>query len=265
MSELAARKRTMNRQRMRSPALRLAKRCFVLLALGMSLILSGCRPEPPFPLREVIPEGPVQVDVMQLGLPRRAVEIVQRLEAHLAEHPEWWSEHVRSAPEGEPIPYDPRMGISEAEYLEFLELASAGTLNKVGEATLDFQWVSSRRVRLGAEGELAALNGIEIDVVLQRATTPFGTLPERVEIDNRSESSPTGPWRGVQWSGEVVAPDLSFGASVQLAIGRLSRDDRAILYYDAHWIDGDLIERVSLILFYEPRSSDASIAAARGR
>ena len=168
MSELAARKRTMNRQRMRSPALRLAKRCFVLLALGMSLILSGCRPEPPFPLREVIPEGPVQVDVMQLGLPRRAVEIVQRLEAHLAEHPEWWSEHVRSAPEGEPIPYDPRMGISEAEYLEFLELASAGTLNKVGEATLDFQWVSSRRVRLGAEGELAALNGIEIDVVLQR-------------------------------------------------------------------------------------------------
>lgn len=235
----------------------LTKRLFVLLALGISLILFGCRPEPPFPLREVIPKGPVQVDVMQLGLPRRALDLAQRLEANVAQHPKWWSEHVQNAPEGEAIPYDPRMGITEAEYAEFLELASIGSLVKVGEATLDFQWLGSRRVRLGAQGELAALNGIEIDVVLQRAKTPLGALPERVEIHNTSESGPTGPWRGVQWSGEIVAQDLSFGASIQLAIGRLSRDDRAILYYDAHWIDGDLVDRVSLILLYEPRSGDA--------
>lgn len=80
----------------------------------------------------------------------------------------------------------------------------------------------------------------------------MGSLSERVEIDNTSETGPTGPWRGVQWRGETVAPDLSFGASIRLALGKLSRDGRAILYYDAQWIDRGLIDRASLILLYEP-------------
>lgn len=223
----------------------------VVVGLGLYWLAVRFAPAPAFPLREVIPQGPVQVDVMQLGLPRRALEIAQQLEENVAQDPQWWSEHVRNAPEGEPIPYDPRMGITEQEYAEFLELASKTSLVKVGEATLDFQWIGSRRVRLGAEGELAPLDGIEIDVVLQRAETRFGPLPERVGINNTSETGPTGPWRGVQWSGEVVEPERSFGASVQLAIGRLSRDGRAILYYDAHWIDGDLVDRAVLILFYD--------------
>lgn len=223
----------------------------VAVAAGLLVIAVRFRPARPFPLREVIPSGPVQVDVMRLGLPWRAVELGQRLEAGAAQHPEWWSEHVQNAPEGEPIPYDPRMGITEDEYLEFLDLASTATLVKVGEATLDFQWLSPRRVRLKAEGELAALDGVEIDVVLQRAVTPMGALSERVEIDNPAETAPTGPWRGVQWSGEIVSPDLSFGASILLALGKLSRDGRGILYYDAHWIDGDFVDRVSLILLYD--------------
>lgn len=222
-----------------------------VVGLGVYWLAVRFAPDPAYPLREVIPQGPVQVDVMQLGLARRALELAQRLEANVAQHPQWWDEHVRSAPAGEPIPYDPRMGITEEEYAEFLDLASRSTLVKVGEATLDFEWTGSRRVRLGAEGELAALDGIEIDVVLQQARSRFGPLPERVEIDNTLETGPTGPWRGVQWSGEVVEPERSFGASVQLAIGRLSRDGRGILYYDAHWIDGDAIDRAVLILLYD--------------
>lgn len=222
-----------------------------LVGLGVYWLAGRFAPAPAFPLREVVPRGPVQVDVMQLGLPRRALEIGQRLDANVAQDPQWWSEHVRNAPAGEPIPYDPRMGISEEEYAEFLELASRTTLLKVSEATLDFEWIGSRRVRMRAEGELSELNGIEIDVAAQRAKTRFGPLPERVEINNTSETGPTGPWRGVQWRGEVVEPERSFGASVQLAIGRLSRDGRGILYYDAHWIDGDLVDRAVLILLYD--------------
>ena len=132
----------------------LTQRLVVSIAFGLCLIV-GASLEPAFPLREVIPKGSVQVDVMQLALPRRAVELGQKLQANVMQHPDWWSEQVQNVPEGEAVPYDPRMDITEAEYADFLELASAGTLVKVGEATLDFQWLGSRRVRLRAEGELA--------------------------------------------------------------------------------------------------------------
>ncbi len=86
--------------------------------------------------REIVVEGRLTVDVMENALPLLATELAARMQVAIAKNPQWWAEHVKKAQPGEPLPYDPRIGVTESEYKEFLTLSKKMTLQKTTEATL---------------------------------------------------------------------------------------------------------------------------------
>lgn len=222
----------------------------LVLALAGLLIPTG-QAQSADAIRDLIPRGVVQVDIMEVGAWPRQIELAARLQASVAAHPEWWVEYVAKAPPGQPLPYHPRLGLTEAEYQEFLELSSSMQMVKVADGTLNFVWDSPTHIRLIGEGSLADLTGITIDLAADRVETPFAILRERTEINNTDVDSPTGPWRGIQWKFEHLTPDLSSGAVVKLALGRRDEDGRGILYYNARRIKGRSAQSVRYVLYYD--------------
>jgi hypothetical protein len=71
--------------------------------------------------RDIIVAGSVTVDVMDISAPPRIREILQRFQKAIEQNPSWLLEAVKESRSGGPLRYDPRMGLSEAEYKEFLD------------------------------------------------------------------------------------------------------------------------------------------------
>ena len=201
--------------------------------------------------REFIPNGSVVAKVMQMVLSPRGEELAARLQHAVSKNRDWWLEHVKSATPGQPLAYDSRMGLTEVEYDEYLELASKPSLGQVKEVPLNFRWSSEAQVVLDGQDSLPDLTGVRIDLISDSVTTDYGVLAERSEINNASTDSPTGPWRGVQWKLESVEANSTSGVVAKLALGRLSQSGEGILYFDAKKVEGGALTRKSsIILFY---------------
>lgn len=189
---------------------------------------------------------------MQLAASFRAAELTAKVQASMASDKEWWLEHVKRSPAGQPLPYDARMGLTEAEYAEYLQEAGKQKLTQVGEVPLQFSWSSEEQVVITSDGTMPELGSLRIDLAADSVETSYGKLTERSEINNQSADSPTGPWRGVQWK---LAPASPYAAAsritAQLAVGQLVASGEGILYFDAaEAVSGALKRSTFLILFY---------------
>ena len=201
--------------------------------------------------RQFIPTGIVKARVMQLAVSPRAAELTAKFQASVASNKEWWLEYVKGATPGQPLPYNTRMGLTEVEYAEYLQLARAQELTQVGEAPLQFAWPSKEQVVVTSEGALPDFGSLRIDLATDSVETPYGKLTDRSEINNQSPDSPTGPWRGVQWKRAPTSGDLASGIAAKLALGRLVPSGEGILYFDAkEVVSGSLKRRSLFVLFY---------------
>ncbi|MCK9431962.1 MAG: hypothetical protein PHQ84_01780 [Candidatus Omnitrophica bacterium] len=205
--------------------------------------------------KEYIPETSRNVDIMVLGSNRRLQELAARIKESIGKDPQWYREYVNAnAGSSGPLPYNYKFGVSEAEYNEFLEAGTKLQMVKSGESAVDFKWISDSVVQISAAGELSDLNGIEIDLAGNRVKTSFGTLDIYSEINNTDSNSPVGPWTGVQWKLENIpsAPGSVSGAVVKLALGRLTKSGRGILYFNVKEVSPEgKLRRVDKVLFYD--------------
>jgi hypothetical protein len=178
------------------------------------------RPDP----GQVLSAGSLPVAVMEVVGPPRLNELSGRIAAALRSDPSWWNEVVGRTPAGQPLPYDPRMGVSRAEYDEFLMLGDQRTLQKRSDAIVQVIERNNGALELDGGDALRDLTGVVIDLKNDRVQTPFGVATERTTLN--PSKSVFGAWNGVQWS--LRAP----GTSVKFAVGVLRPSDRGILFYE---------------------------------
>lgn len=201
--------------------------------------------------REVLVPGEITVDVMGLAVPQRAEEIGQKFKQALSKNPDWLVELSKKRKPGEPLPYDERMGISKAEYDEFINLSQKLTARKMKEAPFSVTQKSEDVFVLDGGKELNDLTGIEIDLKQDQVQTPFGTLTERSVI-NAPEHAALGAWKGVQWQRTQTDSNGITGTVAKLAIGKLKQLGRCVLYYDVRKMTTDGKKtRISQILNYD--------------
>lgn len=220
-----------------------------------ALLLAGCGDSPsrtgPPVAGGLLNLGTSGVEVLEMWSPPRMAALTQRVQTAIQQNPEWWQEHVRRAPPGQPIAYDARLGINEAEYREFLQFADsvrmrpARTDSVVVERT-DTGW------RFANETGILALRGIEVDTVRGVVRTSYGDLPAADSIQPTSEQRATGQWGGPRWSLEQMDTTSLTGVLAQFAVGR-HENGRTVIFYDARRAqNGSLLRRESLFLFVLP-------------
>jgi hypothetical protein len=185
-------------------------------------------------VRDLIPVGAVPVAVMNVAVPPRLQELVQRFQAAVQSDPAWLLEYTKENDRpGEPLPYHPKMGVSEVEYKEMLSLMKEMRMVTAAKAEITVRAEPNGRFTFDGGHAVPELTGISIDLEKNRVETPFGTTTTTNEIKPSPEQKVTGPWSGVSWKREEFNMDTMTGTVVQFNIGRLQESGRGILYYNA--------------------------------
>jgi hypothetical protein len=203
-------------------------------------------------IEQLLPADSTIADVMDVVGSQRFLELSKRVQVAAAKNRDWWVEQVQKTPPGEPIPYDPRIGLTEVEYREYLRSAQDMTLAKVGTSVVRVARVGSR-VLLRFEDELPGMEQLLLDLEANTATTPFGVARDVGRIEASEEQRVTGPWNGIQWKLEDSGDPTQGSTLVKLALGALVQSGRGLLYYDARQISPSSKVDHRHILIYDLR------------
>jgi hypothetical protein len=198
--------------------------------------------------RDVLVPGRFQVDVVDIDVPARIQELTQRLLHAIRDNPDLWTRLANQASPGEPLPYDPALGLSKAEYEELLVSDRQTRIKKYADAILAITEDQSGVLRLDGEELLPELTGIEIDLKGDVVRTPYGVLTRGTEVDAPKESI-HGIWKGTEWRFQSFTPGEF--TDVKFAVGRLGKDGRSLLYYEVKRFDGVDKTRISRTLYFD--------------
>ena len=222
-------------------------RSITAAAIMLVMTATAARAQTNATLRELMPSGRVAVEVMVQYAPPRYGELAQQLQRSVAQHQEWWLEHVKRAPAGRPVTYDPRMGITESEYAQFLALADSVRLRPAHVDTVVIARTGTGW-RFDETSPFAALRGIAIDTVRNVVTTGFGELLASTPIAATAGQKVTGAWGGPRWKIEQVDETTMTGVSAHFAIGR-HENGQTIIYLEArHAKNGRSLPGASVFL-----------------
>jgi hypothetical protein len=231
------------------------RRPVVLLGLVLTMpgAVAAAQPSADVAFGALLRLGQVDVTILQPAASPRFTELAARLQQAARANVEWWTAHVRSAPAGQPLPYDARMGLSEAEYREMLSLADSVVVQRIGAATLAVS-TTPKGWRVDGGSALPEVSGIEIDTVALVVRTPFGDLRDFNVVRASDAQRATGRWTGPQWKLEQLDSATGSGVAVSLALGALEANGRTLFYYDAKRVqNGQIAERVFRLLELAPR------------
>jgi hypothetical protein len=179
-----------------------------------------------------MPSGRVAVEVMEQYAPPRLTELTQKFQRAVAADPAWWQQHVAKATPGKPIAYDPRTGLTEAEFQEFLVLPESIQLLPARVDTVVVVQTKNGW-RFDDASRFAAVRGIEIDTVRNRVSTPqFGELPASNPIVASAAQKVTGAWGGPRWKLEEGNERTLSGTSAHFSIAQ-HESGHTIIYLDA--------------------------------
>lgn len=195
--------------------------------------------------------------MLEIVVSDRQAELTTRLIQAAQTDPAWWEAQLREAQPGEPLPYDPRCGLSEAEYKEFLTLRPS--FRKAGEATLEVTANGARRLAFavvdgGKQTDWIA--GYEIDLEQDVVRTPWALLANRSE-SHIDSGAVLGPWDGVRWNYDQVAEDGKSGTVASLTLGRIRASGRCMLEVTVQHL-GEQTFNLRQTLLYDPPSPSAA-------
>ena len=186
--------------------------------------------------------------VMELAAPREIQVLAQKLQAAVQNDQEWFQAFVAENAEVRPLPYHPRLGLTEVEYQRMLALAEVVEMQQIGSVTLTVKHLKDGGVELVSQGEPTPLNEVRLYPVKGFVETGYGDLNEISEINQSNADSATGRWIGTQWKKSQQSSDKLL--AVKLAIGKRTDHGDGIIYYDVKNYAPGVAEAYSYVLLY---------------
>lgn len=159
-------------------------RVFCILVLGATVTRAAAGQSVGSQVRPLLSKGPARVEVMEPWAPPRLNELSVRVQRAAQADPRWWEDRVRNAGSG-PLPYDPKLGITENEYRELQRLADSVQLRPARTETIDIEFTPTGW-RFGRATTLFALRGLEIDTVANKIVSYACCLRRRQASADRS-------------------------------------------------------------------------------
>ncbi len=188
-----------------------------------------------------LPAGDIAVDVMAWQTSARMDYLAEKMQTSIKKHQKWFMAQLKDVKPGQSLPYNTKLGLTAAEYKEFLTTAMKKTrLKKASQATLVIQEQGSKRVFTDAS-DLPYFAGIEVDFASRTVKTPFGTLSMMQQIKATPSQETVGMWNGVQWRQDKTTNQSSLSqltsTIIEFSIGRLAKSGRGYLNYQVIQIE----------------------------
>ncbi len=201
----------------------------------------------------VPPAGKAKVRIYQIVFPQRFQELAAKMQAAAQKHPEIF--HPSRMKPGEPIPYDSRMGLTQAEYKEFIHFSSAreqSKLEKVAEADMKVIKIKNESVSLSGSEALPSLNEIKLNLKTGELETSHGNLTQRKSYESTKADNPVlGDLQGYEWKLQKGSLESGNVLSMSILLGKRPKANERILYYKIQSMnDGVPQKTIRQILMY---------------
>lgn len=218
---------------------------YLLPALATALVAtSPARADGP--LDAYLPKsGSISGHVVTFSVAPEDEAISRQFRHAVQDNMDWFKRAVQSNKPGQPLPYDRRMGITEAQYQQLLHMkpdAHQGEALKLG-------------VDRGADGAVSfkpqdaagqVFGKVHFPSGEKVAETPFGQLSIFNAIHQTDAHAPIGVWNGAEWA--QVEPKDADKPSAKIAFGKRA-DGGGVLYYQVAPFAGH--EEQSIVVFYD--------------
>lgn len=175
--------------------------------------------------RQVLPIGAIDVKVMNVAATPRIVELATKFQAAAKRDPQWFLAHSNAAGPGQPMSYDPRLGLTQAEFEEFRAWSDNPKLAVVAKAQLGIDRKSPDLFVVTGLGLIADIRDLEVDLATNTVRNSFCEMKRSNDL-KPSDKAAFGRANGACWSYEDEK------MSCKLTLGILEESGRGLLIYE---------------------------------
>ena len=183
--------------------------------LTISILLAGCGNSEPTTsqnnlagniqsdLRSLLPHRTVKADIMDGVLQNpRGIELTKRFQAAIKENYNWFLDYMKTVPEGQPMPYHEKVGLTKEEYAELMEYMNNVEAVSTGQEDIVIE-ARDDTIRFNSKHKLAVLDSLNID--LKNNIVTFGqykmTFADTINITS-DKNGLKSKWKGYSWKFE---------------------------------------------------------------
>jgi len=187
-------------------------------------------------------EGLFQQDVPlkgQIGMvlpPSEIDKFVTKVQKAAQADTRWFKEFSAAAKPGEPLPYDERLGLTKAEYDEYIALWNKREFKGIADVMLLLRQGSGDTWSITSTGEASTFSTLRYSPKDDTFRSPNGEL-KRIEDITADSSSILGAWTGKEWKFEE---ETGLGKTKEnFAIGRFADSNFGLLVYRAQELSSE--------------------------
>ncbi|MBK1826136.1 hypothetical protein [Haloferula rosea] len=160
--------------------------------------------------------------------PKELDKYVAIVEKAAQKDPEWFKEHSKKSAPGIPLPYDPKLGLTEEQYKEYLALWEKREFKAVEPVVLQLKEAGKGFWSIVTVGGAHPITTLKYDAAKDVFVSPNGTL-ERLEDVDADKHSILGAWTGHEWK---FSEETSLGSTKEnFAIGKTGDGKFGLLVY----------------------------------
>lgn len=194
---------------------------------------------------------PVKGQIGVVMPPPEIEKYVAKVEASARKDPKWFREFSGQAKSGAPLPYDERLGLTKAEYDEYLVLWEKREFKPMEPVMLLLRQSSGDTWCITSTGAASVLSTLRYNAKTDLFRSPNGEM-KRLDDIKADPSSILGAWSGFEWKFEE---ETGLGKIKEnFALGRLADQKYGLIVYRAQelstegtrLLDKSLIVRFSL-------------------
>lgn len=175
---------------------------------------------------------PIKGQIGMVMPPKEIETYVAKVEKAARSDPKWFREFSNStaAKPGIPLPYDERLGLTKAEYDEYLALWNKREFKPIEEVMLMLRQSTGDTWSLTSTGAASTFSTLRYSAKTDTFRSPNGELKRIADI-KADASSILGEWSGMEWKFEE---ETGLGKTKEnFAIGRFADKKYGIIVYRA--------------------------------
>ncbi len=192
---------------------------------------------------------PVKGQIGGIIPPPEIDKYVAKVEAASRKDPKWFKEFSAQTKPGIPLPYDERLGLTQAEYQEYLALWAKREFKPNAEVMLLLRQSSSDAWVLTSTGAASVLSTLRYAPKEDVFRSPNGEM-KRLEDIKAESNSILGEWTGHEWKFEE---ETGLGKTKEnFAFGRLADKKYGVIIYRAQELSSEgtkLLDKSLVIRF----------------
>jgi hypothetical protein len=230
--------------------------CFFVIRLQAITTNSA----PLFKFSDVVPVGKHDLEFQTLQISERGLELMAKFQSAVASNRDWFMEYTKNAAEG-PLPYDEKLGLTKAEYAEYLgALKNRQLISTKTSIPCLFQHDGNILTLHLAETD-TPISKIKLNLETGELTASVGAIGKPDWISNDGSSGVLGAYDACSWRYEKSDLEKYDVRLFKLDIWRLKPSGR-ILW---HIQDSELVNKESKQAFevvFEPQPANPRVGIA---